>query len=215
MRAVEKNTCNKEDCFNALLSGLQSQRGIVTETHGRQELRFVWCMVCCHAAVEYGIHWAGQEDLCQEPEKKAHVVKLVLGGLQSQAPGERLVSRRRWVEVGFHLLGRGQREKMTVEVSVWHGDGGHATHVETGWKIKAELEGTSAIGYHKWRKVKVTNTWTSSHNIWNHKTLQLPSLGVWLTDLPVCFRCVSYHIIQYLSWFLWQPLQMLWHWNLS
>lgn len=85
----------------------------------------------------------------------------------------------------------------------------------TGWKIKAELEGTSAIGCHKWKKARVTNSWTTSHNIWNHKTLQLPSPGWWLADLPVCFRCVFYYVIQHLSWFLWQHPQMLCHWNLS
>lgn len=84
-----------------------------------------------------------------------------------------------------------------------------------GWKIKTKLEGTSAIGYHKWRQARVTNSWTASHSIWNHETLQLPSPGWWLTDLPVCSGHVSYLIIQHLTWFLWQPLWMLCHWNLS
>lgn len=84
-----------------------------------------------------------------------------------------------------------------------------------GWKIMTKLEGTSAIGYHKWRQARVTNSWTTSRSIWNHETLQLLSPGWWLTDLPVCSGRVSYLIIRHLSWFLWQSPWMLCHWNLS
>lgn len=83
------------------------------------------------------------------------------------------------------------------------------------WKIKTKLEGTSAVGYHKWRQGRVTNSWTTSHSIWNHETLQLLSPGWWLTDLPVCSGHVSCLIIQHLSWFLWQTPWMLYHGNLS
>lgn len=85
----------------------------------------------------------------------------------------------------------------------------------TAWKIKAKLEGAYAIGCHKWRKARVTNSWTTSHNIWNQKTLKLPSPSWWLTDLHVCFGRVSYHVTQLLSWFLWQAPWTLCHWNLS
>lgn len=33
------------------------------------------------------------------------------------------------------------------------------------WKIKTKLEGASAVGYHKWRQGRVTNSWTTSHSI--------------------------------------------------
>lgn len=64
MRAVDKNTCNEEDALMpycpTALSGLQSQSGIVTETRGRWELRFVWGIG--HMAMEDGVDYPGQQD---------------------------------------------------------------------------------------------------------------------------------------------------------
>lgn len=64
MRAVDKNTCNEEDALMpycpTILSGLQSQSGIVTETRGRWELRFVWGIG--HMAMEDGVDYPGQQD---------------------------------------------------------------------------------------------------------------------------------------------------------
>lgn len=45
-----------------------------------------------------------------------------------------------------------------------------------GWKIKA-VGGDTAIGCHKWRQGRMTNSWTTSHSIFNHEALQLPSSG--------------------------------------
>lgn len=76
-----------------------------------------------------------------------------------------------------HLLGRWQKSQEVKAGPGRYDVGMETMQRNTGWEIKAKLEQTSAISCQEWRKARVTNSWTMSHNIGNYKTLQLPSPG--------------------------------------
>jgi len=54
MRAVDKNTCNEEDCFNALLSGSPFWAAVIVRNSHRNpwKIGVKVCMMGGHVAIE-------------------------------------------------------------------------------------------------------------------------------------------------------------------